>query len=120
MNKEDILKSLNEPQQQAVSILKGPVLILAGAGSGKTKTLVHRLAYLIASGEASSSSILAVTFTNKAAQEMRNRAQQLVGADARHMPLVGTFHSISARFLRREAPRLGLKRQFSIYDDSDQ
>lgn len=120
MNVNDVLKSLNAPQQQAVSILKGPVLVLAGAGSGKTKTLVHRLAYLIASGEASAGSILAVTFTNKAAQEMRRRAQKLVGVDDRHMPLVGTFHSISARFLRREAPLFGLKRQFSIYDDSDQ
>jgi len=120
MNTDDILKPLNEPQQQAATILNGPVLVLAGAGSGKTRTLVHRLAYLIASGTAPASSVLAVTFTNKAAQEMRLRAAKLVTGPGQAMPLVGTFHSISARWLRHEALRLGLKRQFSIYDDSDQ
>ncbi|MFH1111836.1 MAG: UvrD-helicase domain-containing protein [Patescibacteria group bacterium] len=115
-----IFDQLNEQQQQAVKHTSGPLLILAGAGSGKTKTLVHRLTYLIQENIAPANSILAVTFTNKASQEMRSRAWQLLGNTHRLLPMVGTFHSISAGFLRREAPRLGITRQFTIYDENDQ
>ncbi|MFA4936773.1 MAG: UvrD-helicase domain-containing protein [Patescibacteria group bacterium] len=115
-----ILDELNEQQQLAVKHSQGPLLILAGAGSGKTKTLVHRLAYLIQENITPANTILAVTFTNKAAQEMRARVWQLLGNKDRSLPIVGTFHSTSASFLRREAPRLGIIRQFTIYDESDQ
>ncbi len=117
---QDILQGLNTEQRQAVVTTAGPLLVLAGAGSGKTKTLVHRLAYLIAHEGTAPSSILAVTFTNQAAKEMRERTQRLVGKTLSPQPTVGTFHAISARFLRREAPRLGYPTHFSIYDEDDQ
>ncbi|HFE53238.1 MAG TPA: hypothetical protein ENK07_07330 [Bacteroidetes bacterium] len=116
---ERLLADLNEPQRQAVTHTEGPVLVLAGAGSGKTRVLTYRIAYLIATGTASPWQILAMTFTNKAAQEMRQRVANLVpGAELPQW--VGTFHSIFARILRREGDRLGYGRNFAIYDTEDQ
>jgi DNA helicase II / ATP-dependent DNA helicase PcrA len=115
---EELLEGLNEPQREAVTHGEGPLLILAGAGSGKTRVLTHRVAYLIFTDQAQPSEILAITFTNKAAQEMRGRAQQLLGHDTRGMWLM-TFHAACARILRSEAPRLGYTRQFTIYDQAD-
>src|SRR6201996_4519799 len=115
---EALLSGLNEPQREAVTYGEGPQLILAGAGSGKTRVLTHRIAYLVATGAARPNEILAITFTNKAAGEMRDRAELLVGRRVRSM-WVMTFHSACARMLRAEAPRLGYPRQFSIYDTAD-
>src|SRR5579875_1269684 len=116
---ETLLAGLNEPQREAVTYGPGPQLILAGAGSGKTRVLTHRIAYLIATGAAKPNEILAITFTNKAASEMRDRAELLVGRRVRAM-WVMTFHSACARMLRAEAARLGYTRQFTIYDTADQ
>jgi DNA helicase-2/ATP-dependent DNA helicase PcrA len=113
-----LLAGLNDPQRDAVSYGEGPQLILAGAGSGKTRVLTHRIAYLVATGVAKPNEILAITFTNKAAQEMRDRAGLLVGRQVRAM-WVMTFHSACARMLRAEAQRLGYTRQFTIYDTAD-
>jgi DNA helicase-2/ATP-dependent DNA helicase PcrA len=113
-----LLAGLNDPQRDAVTYGEGPQLILAGAGSGKTRVLTHRIAYLIATGAAKPNEILAITFTNKAAGEMRDRAGLLVGGQIRAM-WVMTFHSACARMLRAEAPRLGYTRQFTIYDTAD-
>jgi len=113
------LASLNPPQREAVLHRTGPLLVLAGAGSGKTRVLTCRVAHLIAEHDVLPGQILAVTFTNKAAREMRERLATLVGPDARDLT-VGTFHSVCARWLRREAPKLGLPSSFAIYDDSDQ
>ena len=115
---ETLLAGLNEPQREAVTYGNGPLLILAGAGSGKTRVLTHRIAHLVATGAAKPSEILAITFTNKAAAEMRERAELLVGAQVRAM-WVMTFHSACARMLRGDADRLGYTRQFTIYDQSD-
>jgi DNA helicase II / ATP-dependent DNA helicase PcrA len=115
---EMLLSGLNDPQREAVTYGDGPQLILAGAGSGKTRVLTHRIAYLIATGGAKPNEILAITFTNKAAGEMRDRAGLLVGGQVRAM-WVMTFHAACARMLRVEAPRLGYTRQFSIYDSAD-
>lgn len=115
----DLLQSLNPAQREAVSHASGPLLILAGAGSGKTRVITYRIAHLIASGLSRPSEILAVTFTNKAAEEMRHRVEGLVGEDCRQVWL-STFHSLSARLLRREAAAVGLSRDFVIYDSSDQ
>jgi superfamily I DNA/RNA helicase len=115
---ESLLSGLNDPQREAVTYGEGPLLILAGAGSGKTRVLTHRIAYLIAVGAAQPNEILAITFTNKAAGEMRDRAGLLVGRRVRAM-WVMTFHAACARMLRAEAPRLGYTRQFSIYDSAD-
>ena len=115
----DFLSSLNPAQQEAVLHTDGPLLILAGAGSGKTRVITTRMAHLIASGLAQPGQVLAVTFTNKAAEEMRGRVEQLLGEDCRQIWL-STFHSLSARLLRREAPAIGLERDFVIYDASDQ
>src|SRR5919206_4100924 len=113
-----LLEGLNEPQRAAVTHGDGPLLVLAGAGSGKTRVLTHRLAYLIHSRRARSNEILAITFTNKAAGEMRERVELLLGHSTRGM-WVMTFHAACARLLRGEAPRLGYTRQFTIYDQAD-
>jgi DNA helicase II / ATP-dependent DNA helicase PcrA len=115
---ERLLADLNEPQRQAVRHGEGPLLVLAGAGSGKTRVLTHRIAYLLATDVARPGEILAITFTNKAASEMRERVETLVGRSARAM-WVTTFHSSCARMLRVEAERLGYSRGFTIYDESD-
>jgi DNA helicase II / ATP-dependent DNA helicase PcrA len=115
---ERLLAGLNEPQRQAVRHVEGPLLVLAGAGSGKTRVLTHRIAYLLATGNARPGEILAITFTNKAAKEMRERVEGLVGRSARAM-WVTTFHSACARMLRADAERLGYSRGFTIYDQSD-
>ncbi|MDA1305658.1 MAG: UvrD-helicase domain-containing protein [Acidobacteria bacterium] len=115
----DLLASLNPAQRDAAGHTDGPLLILAGAGSGKTRVLTVRMAHLVMSGHARPDQVLGVTFTNKAAEEMRNRVESLVGDDCRHMWL-STFHSLCARILRREAPHIGLTRDFVIYDSSDQ
>jgi DNA helicase-2/ATP-dependent DNA helicase PcrA len=115
---ERLLGGLNEPQREAVRHGEGPLLVLAGAGSGKTRVLTHRIAYLLATGQARPGEILAITFTNKAANEMRERVEALVGRSARAM-WVTTFHSACARMLRADAERLGYSRGFTIYDESD-
>ena len=115
----DFLSSLNPEQREAVLHTEGPLLILAGAGSGKTRVIAYRIAYLIGNGLARPFEVLAVTFTNKAAEEMRERVGKLIGHDARDV-WISTFHSLCARLLRREAPAIGLSRDFVIYDSSDQ
>jgi ATP-dependent DNA helicase UvrD/PcrA len=115
----DFLSALNPAQRDAVVHTSGPLLILAGAGSGKTRVITHRIAHLIAERHAAAGEVLAVTFTNKAADEMRNRVEQLLGEDCRQI-WMSTFHSLCARLLRREAPAIGLSRDFVIYDSSDQ
>ncbi|MEA2330826.1 MAG: ATP-dependent helicase UvrD/PcrA [Thermoleophilaceae bacterium] len=115
---ESLLEGLNDPQRQAVLHGEGPLLILAGAGSGKTRVLTHRIANLVGTGQAQASEILAITFTNKAAQEMRERVEMLVGPRSRAM-WVMTFHSACARMLRSDAHRLGYTRGFTIYDEQD-
>ena len=114
-----LLAGLNPPQRDAVTAGTGPLLILAGAGSGKTRVLTHRIAYLLRTGQSRADEILAITFTNKAAQEMRERVELLVGRATRAM-WVMTFHSACARMLRADAHRLGYTRQFTIYDSADQ
>jgi DNA helicase-2/ATP-dependent DNA helicase PcrA len=113
------LDSLNPEQRAAVETLDGPVLVLAGAGTGKTRVLVTRLAHLLATGRSAPGEVLAVTFTNKAAREMKDRVGSLIGRSVEGMWL-GTFHSISARILRRHAELVGLKPDFTILDDDDQ
>ncbi len=115
----DLVSSLNPEQQQAVLQTDGPLLILAGAGSGKTRVIAHRIAYLVSENFADPSAILAVTFTNKAAEEMRTRVERLLETDCRRM-WISTFHALCARLLRREAPHVGLSRDFVIYDSNDQ
>ena len=130
----DFLSTLNPEQQEAVLHTDGPLLILAGAGSGKTRVIAHRIAHLAANAQVPPDRILAVTFTNKAAGEMRSRVEALlalpqaqgdpersrgVDADCRQM-WISTFHALCARLLRREAPHIGLSRDFVIYDSADQ
>ncbi len=117
-----LLSGLNDEQKRAVMSTEGPLLIQAGAGSGKTKTLTHRIAFILASGKATPPEILAVTFTNKAAQEMRTRVASLIGADASNrtfMPFMGTFHSICVRLLRADADQIGIPKSFVIFDEAD-
>lgn len=116
------MTGLNPEQRRAVETTEGPLLIQAGAGSGKTKTLTHRIAYLIATGRATPYNILAVTFTNKAAREMRERVAALVGENAANrsfMPFMGTFHGICVRLLRQDGEYIGIPRSFVIFDESD-
>ena len=115
----DILATLNPAQREAVEAIKGPVLILAGPGSGKTKVITHRVAYLVKLCGVSPHHIMAVTFTNKAAREMSERLEQLLGQTAEALSL-GTFHAICARILRREGKAIGLDSSFVIYDEDDQ
>lgn len=117
-----ILDSLNNEQREAVLAIDGPVLMLAGAGSGKTKTLTHRLAYLVQDKGVNPANILSVTFTNKAAGEMRRRVARLLRFDennSQYLPFLGTFHSIANRILRREAAEIGYGSNFIIYDMGD-
>ncbi len=120
MLNSEYLKNLNENQKEAVLHLDGPLLIVAGAGSGKTKVLTTRIAHIIRNHKAFSSQILAVTFTNKAAKEMQTRVSKLLRKDATGLPWLGTFHSISAKILRKHADAVGLKSNFSIIDQDDQ
>jgi DNA helicase-2/ATP-dependent DNA helicase PcrA len=113
------LDSLNPEQREAVLHIDGPLLIVAGAGSGKTRVITSRIAYLVGNGHAQPHELLAVTFTNKAAEEMRARVEALLGADCSRM-WVSTFHALCARLLRREAPAIGMSRDFVIYDSADQ
>lgn len=118
----NLLSGLNSEQRRAVETTEGPLLILAGAGSGKTKTLTHRIAYLLATNRATPFNILAVTFTNKAAGEMRNRVAQLLGKDSQDralMPFMGTFHGICVKILRRDGEAIAVPRNFIIWDELD-
>lgn len=115
---EQLLQGLNPAQYEAVIYQGGPLLIVAGAGSGKTRVLTHRIAYLLATGRARGSEILAITFTNKAAAEMRERLETLVGGAGKYMWVL-TFHSACVRILRREHEAAGLRSSFSIYDATD-
>src|SRR5689334_22257952 len=115
----EFLDKLNPEQREAVLHTDGPLLILAGAGSGKTRVIAHRIAHLVSTGVAEPDRVLAVTFTNKAAEEMRSRVERLLGVDCRQM-WISTFHALCARLLRREAPHIGLSRDFVIYDSTDQ
>ncbi len=115
---DGLLEGLNEPQREAVCHGEGPLLILAGAGSGKTRVLTHRIAFLLHSGQARPSEVLAITFTNKAAGEMRERVQRLLGGGTQGMWLA-TFHAACARILRAQAELVGFTRQFTIYDQAD-
>ncbi|MGZ5325904.1 MAG: ATP-dependent helicase [Solirubrobacterales bacterium] len=117
-HEEGLLADLNTPQREAVTHGEGPLLVLAGAGSGKTRVLTHRIAWVLATGRARPNEILAITFTNKAAQEMRERVGALVGGIERRM-WVMTFHAACARLLRIEAERLGYTSRFTIYDEAD-
>ncbi len=119
-NDPPYLKGLNEPQRQAVLTTEGPVLVLAGAGTGKTAALTARLAHLVATQRAWPSEILAVTFTNKAAREMRERVGRMIGPAVEGMPWLGTFHAIAAKMLRRHAELVGLQSNFTILDTDDQ
>jgi len=114
------LSGLNDNQREAVEAMNGPVLVLAGAGTGKTRVLTTRLAHVLATRNAWPSQILAVTFTNKAAREMQNRIGMLVGGVVEGMPWLGTFHSIGAKILRRHAELVGLRSDFTILDMDDQ
>lgn len=115
----DYLSGLNPEQREAVETLDGPVLVLAGAGTGKTRVLTTRIAHILASGRAFPSQILAVTFTNKAAREMKERVGVLVGGAVEGMPWMGTFHSIGVKLMRRHAELVGLKSSFTILDTDD-
>ena len=114
----EYLETLNEPQKEGVINTEGPVMIIAGAGSGKTRVLTYRIAYLMDYKQVDPFNILALTFTNKAAREMRDRIESVVGTEARNL-WMGTFHSVFARILRSEASRLGYPSNFTIYDTDD-
>src|SRR5262250_17114 len=116
---ETYLADLNDAQREAVLTTEGPLLVIAGAGSGKTRVLTYRVAHLISACGVQPNEILAITFTNKAAGEMRERLEDLLGNVARAIWIL-TFHAACGRILRREAPRLGYKSNFSIYDQADQ
>ena len=114
------LAGLNPEQRQAVEALDGPVLVLAGAGTGKTRVLTVRIAHILATGRARPGEILAVTFTNKAAREMKHRVGDIVGGVVEGMPWLGTFHSIGVKIMRRHVELVGLKPNFTILDVDDQ
>ena len=117
---EPYLNELNDAQRIAVEALEGPVLMLAGAGTGKTKALTARIVHLLNTGSARPNEILAVTFTNKAALEMKNRVASTLGQVVEGMPWLGTFHSVCVKLLRRHAERVDLKNNFTILDTDDQ
>lgn len=118
-NIDDLLKGLNEPQREAVTHVNGPLMIVAGAGSGKTKVLTTRIAWLMGKHHVDAFNILALTFTNKAAAEMKERIGRMLGSGEARNLYIGTFHSVFARILRSEADRLGYPRSFTIYDTDD-
>ena len=115
----NLLEGLNDKQYEAVVNTEGPCLVIAGAGSGKTKVLTHKIAYLMAEKGVKPWDILAITFTNKAANEMKSRVENLVGDVAKDM-WIGTFHSICVRILRKQIDRIGFDTSFIIFDTSDQ
>src|SRR3990170_3810645 len=115
-----ILEALNPRKREAVEHIDGPLLILAGPGSGKTRVIAHRIAYLIREKDVRPRRVLAVTFTNKAAREMRDRVFTLVGEDLGRDITLGTFHAVCSRMLRIDGETIGVPRTFTIYDDSDQ
>ena len=122
MNPDRILEGLNPEQKKAVMCTEGPLLVFAGAGSGKTKVITNRIAYLITQKSVKSEDILAVTFTKKAAGEMQERVTKILqdlGEEGVKIPLIGTFHSIGAIMLRQNAEIVGLGNNFSIYDSDD-
>jgi ATP-dependent DNA helicase UvrD/PcrA len=114
------MSNLNPEQRAAVEAMEGPVLVLAGAGTGKTRVLTTRIAHIMCTARARGAEILAVTFTNKAAREMKERVGELVGGAVEGMPWLGTFHAIGAKILRRHAELVGLKSGFTILDTDDQ
>ena len=116
---QDLIEGLNDKQKEAVLNTDGPCLVIAGAGSGKTKVLTHKIAYLMAEKNIKPWNILAITFTNKAANEMKQRVENLVGEAAKDM-WIGTFHSICVRILRKTIDRIGFDSSFLIFDTSDQ
>ena len=120
MLNSEYLNNLNDSQKEATLYIDGPLLIVAGAGSGKTRVLTSRIAHIIKKHKAFPNQILAVTFTNKAAKEMQIRVSKLLKKEATGMPWLGTFHSISAKLLRKHAEAVGLKSNFSIIDKDDQ
>ena len=119
MSIDQAVQKLNPPQREAVQATEGPLLIMAGAGSGKTRVLTHRIAYLIEKRRVAPWSILAITFTNKAAREMQQRVASLVGSTGADI-WVSTFHSMCVRILRRDIGRIGFTSNFSILDSADQ
>ena len=120
MKNLEYLNSLNKEQKEAVSYLNGPLLIVAGAGSGKTRVLTSKIAYIIKEKKAYPNQILAVTFTNKAAKEMQYRVANILGKEAVGLSWFGTFHSISAKLLRKHSRAVNLQSNFSIIDQDDQ
>ena len=120
MINKDYLNNLNVSQKDAVEHIDGPLLVVAGAGSGKTKVLTSRIAYIVENKKAFPNQILAVTFTNKASKEMQNRVSKILKKNAIGIPWLGTFHSISAKILRKHAKAAGLNFNFTIIDQDDQ